>query len=90
MFCAVSGFPSVAFLNRLGLTPITVTLLGVAGNAMQRRGKRASLGAVSWRCLANRRAGWTMARPREASDWGRLSTRKQSVPNRWFGAPFFL
>jgi CDP-diacylglycerol---glycerol-3-phosphate 3-phosphatidyltransferase len=67
--------PIGAFLNRLGLTPISVTLLGVAGNAIAAyfvASGRISLGGlvmlVAWPIDA---LDGTMARLRgEASDWG--------------------
>jgi len=67
--------PTAAFLNRLGLTPISVTLVGVAGNVIAAyfvaRGQ-ISLGGlimlVAWPIDA---LDGTMARLRgEASDWG--------------------
>ena len=79
MFCAWcsrdSWIQSARSLNRLGLTPITVTLLGVAGNAIAAyfvATGRISLGGlvmlVAWPIDA---LDGTMARLRgEASDWG--------------------
>lgn len=67
--------PIARFLNRLGLTPITVTLLGVAGSSLAAffvaRGQ-VSLGGlvmlIAWPVDA---LDGTMARLRgEASDWG--------------------
>jgi CDP-diacylglycerol--glycerol-3-phosphate 3-phosphatidyltransferase len=74
---AFKGFldPVGAFLNRIGLTPISVTLLGVAGNVIAgyfvARGQ-VSVGGlimlVAWPIDA---LDGTMARLRgEASDWG--------------------
>lgn len=67
--------PAAVALNRTGITPITVTLLGVAGNALA--GLLVARGQVSWGGLVMLIV-WpidaldgTMARLRgEASDWG--------------------
>jgi CDP-diacylglycerol--glycerol-3-phosphate 3-phosphatidyltransferase len=67
--------PAGSFLNRLGLTPISVTLLGVAGNAVA--AYLVATGRISWGGLVMLIA-WpidaldgTMARLRgEAGDWG--------------------
>jgi phosphatidylglycerophosphate synthase len=67
--------PAGSFLNRLGLTPISVTLLGVGGNVVA--AYLVATGRISWGGLAMLIA-WpidaldgTMARLRgEASDWG--------------------
>jgi CDP-diacylglycerol--glycerol-3-phosphate 3-phosphatidyltransferase len=67
--------PAGSFLNRLGLTPISVTLLGVGGNVIA--AYLVATGRISWGGLAMLIA-WpidaldgTMARLRgEASDWG--------------------
>ncbi len=67
--------PIGTFLNRLGLTPISVTLIGVAGNAIAAyfvATGRVSLGGlamlIAWPIDA---LDGTMARLRgEASDWG--------------------
>jgi CDP-diacylglycerol--glycerol-3-phosphate 3-phosphatidyltransferase len=67
--------PIGSFLNRLGLTPIAVTLVGVAGNAIAAlfvgRGQIALGGLVMLIAWPIDALDGTMARLRgEASDWG--------------------